>query len=70
VVVALECITMVVLLLIPLELQARKQTLLLVAVAHLMAVQMVEDMLAQVMVWFHQLHKPAVLDMTSTLMLW
>tara|TARA_Y100000022_G_scaffold146440_1_gene128209 strand:- start:971 stop:1129 length:159 start_codon:yes stop_codon:yes gene_type:complete len=48
----------------------RKQTLLLVAVAHLMAVQMVEDMLAQVMVWFHQLHKPVVLDMTSTLMLW
>jgi hypothetical protein len=60
---------MVVLLLIPLELQARKQTLLLVAVAHLMAVQMVEDMLAQVMVWFHQRVQLVVLDMMSTLML-
>tara|TARA_Y100000361_G_scaffold133117_1_gene131101 strand:- start:807 stop:941 length:135 start_codon:yes stop_codon:yes gene_type:complete len=43
--------------------------LLLVAVAHLMAVQMVEDMLAQVMVWFHQRVQLVVLDMMSTLML-
>tara|TARA_R100000482_G_scaffold11003_1_gene3299 strand:+ start:36 stop:245 length:210 start_codon:yes stop_codon:yes gene_type:complete len=69
VVVDLECITMVVLPLIPLELQARKLTLLLAAVAHLMAVQMVEDMLAQVMVWFHQRVQLVVLDMMSTLML-
>ena len=60
---------MVVLPVIPLELQARKLTLLLAAVAHPMAVQMVEDMLAQVMVWFHQRVQLVVLDMMSTLML-
>ena len=62
----LDCITMVVL---AVGSQRRKLALLLAAVAHLMAVQMVEDMLAQVMVLFHQRVQLVVLDMTSTLML-